>query len=105
MQERTQDDQSAPEAPAPAAPAAATPAFGRSVPQEPKADVDAMPYERAVLAAMTPEQRTAIYVNQIRKILIFFAVLAVVGIITGVILAIVDINAVHQANQGITPGY
>jgi len=52
--------------------------------------VDSMPADRAVLASLTPEQRAAIYLNQIRKMLIFFVVLAAVGIIAGLIIWIAN---------------
>lgn len=38
-----------------------------------------------MLAAMSPEERAAIYLNMIRKSMTFFVVLAIVGIILGVI--------------------
>jgi hypothetical protein len=66
-----------------------------------KSRIDQMPFDRADLAKLTPDQRTAIYANQIRKMLIFFVVLAAVGIIVGIILGIVDINAVHNAQQAV----
>lgn len=65
-----------------------------------KPQIDVMPFERTDLARLTPEQRSAIYLNQIRKMLIFLVILAVVGIVAGVIVGIIDINAVHSAQQG-----
>jgi len=107
MREREQDDQEQSEVPSQAASpvTAATPALGRGVTAPAKVTVDAMPFDAAALAQLTPEQRCAIYLNQIRKMLIFFVVLAAVGLVAGIIIGIVDINAVHQANQGISPGF
>jgi hypothetical protein len=71
-----------------------------------KRPLDVMPFERTDLARFTPEQRCAIYLNSIRKMMIFFVVLATVGIVAGVIIGIIDINAVHSAQQsGGTLGY
>ena len=80
---------------------AQTRAFGRGVPQAQarKAAVDSMPFDRSSIARWTPTERCALYLNQIRKMMIFFVVLAVVGIIAGVILGIVDINTVRNAQQ------
>jgi hypothetical protein len=69
-----------------------------------KKPIDSMPFDRASMANLTPDERSAIYLNQIRKMLIFFVVLAVVGLIAGVILAVVDINAVHAAQQTVGVG-
>lgn len=67
--------------------------------------LDSMPFEKSDLAKLTPDQRSALYLNQIRKMMIFFVVLAAVGIIAGIIIGIVDINAVHAAQQTPTLGY
>lgn len=54
--------------------------------QQPAAPrVDQLPSDPAVLAAMSPEERTAIYLNMIRKMMTFFVVLALVLIVLGVI--------------------
>lgn len=81
------------------APAAATPAPAAAAPAAPVRGPDEMPDNRSLLWSMTPEQRAAIYLNQIRKMLIFFVVLTVLGIIAGVIIGVVDINALHNAQQ------
>jgi hypothetical protein len=85
-----------------------TPALGRGVAQvqQMQIRVDAMPSSLEALARLTPEQRSAIYLNQIRKMMIFFVILAVIGIIAGVILGIVDINTVRNSQQsGVGLGY
>lgn len=88
------------EPPAAASAPAQTPAFGRGVARAPRVvAVDGMPADRSVLARMAPEQRSAIYLNQIRKMMIFFVVLTAIGIVAGVIIGIVDINAVSQTQQ------
>ena len=74
-----------------------TPALGRGVPTPAKVAVDAMPFDRTALAQMSPEQRSAIYLNQIRKMLIFFTVLAVIGVVGGVVIGIAGIAAIHHA--------
>jgi hypothetical protein len=97
MKERETPDTKASE---PAAPEQ-TPPFGRgatSAPAQPqKAAVDTMPFDRSAVALMTPEQRSALYLNQIRKMLIFFTVLTVVGLVTGIIVGIVGIQAIEHA--------
>jgi len=82
-------------------PPAATPAVAAAVPQ--LQGLDKMPYERTALAALTPAERAAIYLNQIRKMMVFFVILTVLGIIAGVIIGIIDINAIHNAQQTQTP--
>lgn len=106
MQERGQDELNEAGVPVPSAVTAATPAFGRGVAQAPKVTVDAMPFNRSTLAGMSPEERAAIYLNQIRKMMIFFTVLAALGILAGIIVGIIGIDAIHQADQGVlTPGF
>lgn len=59
--------------------------------------VDAMPEDNAVLARMTPEERSAVYLNSIRRMLVFFTVLTVIGLIAGVIVGIIGIQAIQHA--------
>jgi hypothetical protein len=59
--------------------------------------VDRMPEDPAVLAQMTPEERAAVYLNSIRKMLVFFTVLTVIGLIAGVIVGIIGIQAIQHA--------
>jgi hypothetical protein len=101
MEERNIEGTEPAQAPVEASAPAQTPAFGRGVApaQSVQITVDAMPQDKAVLARMSPEQRSAIYLNQIRKMMIFFVVFAVIGIIAGVIIGIVDINEVSKATQ------
>jgi hypothetical protein len=71
-----------------------------------KKSVDSMPLDRSTIANLSPAERSAIYLNQIRKMMIFFVVLTVIGIVAGVILGIVDINAIHNSQQSApTLGY
>ena len=99
MQEREQEGATPAQEPAKSAAPVQTPPFGQGVARAPQIQVavDSMPSAVAVLAAKPPEERIAIYLNSIRKMLIFFTVLVVIGIVAGVILAIVDIQAVHSA--------
>lgn len=53
--------------------------------ETPRPQVDQLPSDPAVLAAMSPEERAAIYLNMIRKSMTFFVLLAIAGIILGVI--------------------
>lgn len=85
-----------PPAQTPAQPPAPAPASGRGVAPAQHVSVDAMP-SAEVFARMTPEQRSAIYLNQIRKMLIFFTVLTVIGLVAGVIVGIAGIQAIHHA--------
>lgn len=56
----------------------------RSLPAaQSRASVDAMPADAATLAALSPQERAAIYLNSIRKMMIFFTVLAVVSLGVG----------------------
>lgn len=64
-----------------------------------KSRIDRMPFDRADLANLTPDQRTAIYTNQIRKMMVFFVVLAGAAVLAAVILGILDISAVHSLQQ------
>ncbi|MBR7832796.1 hypothetical protein KDL01_05960 [Actinospica durhamensis] len=45
-----------------------------------KPGIDEFPSDRSQLANLTPEERSAIYLNSIRKSMAFFVFLAVVGI-------------------------
>jgi hypothetical protein len=69
------------------------------------AKVDAMPYDRRKLAELTPEERSAIYLNSIRKMMVFFVVLVVVGIVVGVIMALVGIGAIHGLQTTPSSGF
>ena len=57
--------------------------------------IDTLPLSQEQLAAMTPEERSAVYLNSIRKTLLFLAALAAVGIVVGIVLALVEIGATH----------
>jgi hypothetical protein len=67
--------------------------------------VDTMPFEREHLARLTPEERSAIYLNSIRKSMIFFVVVAVVGIVAAVIMGILVIGAIHSGQTATTSGF
>jgi hypothetical protein len=53
--------------------------------QTPQPIVDQMPSDPAALAAMSPEERSAIYLNMIRKAMSFFVILAIVGVVLGIV--------------------
>ena len=57
--------------------------------------------DRALFAALPAADRAAAYLNSIRKMMLFFVVITVIGIILGVIFTILII---HAANQP-TPTY
>ena len=98
MQER--EDPEPVQEPGEAAPVQ-TPPLGRGVPQvqHTQVSVDSMPVDKAVLARLSAEERIAVYLNSIRKMLIFFTVLAVIGIAAGIIIGIIDIHTVQQSQQ------
>ena len=54
-------------------------------------------------AALPPEARSAVYLRSIRAMLLFFTVLTVLGLIAGVVLALVGIQAVDQSNTTTSP--
>lgn len=96
----TESVPSAPEQPAPM-----TPDRARAIANASRPRIDAYPTD-SILARMTTDERAAVYLASIRRMMIFFVVLAVIGIITGVIIGIIDINAVHQAQQtGVGVGF
>jgi hypothetical protein len=68
----------------------------QSVAPQARASVDAMPADAATLASLSPQERTAIYVNSIRKMMIFFTVLGVLALGVGVVFGIVAIQ--HLTN-------
>jgi hypothetical protein len=72
-----------------------------STPKGNRYTIDQFPENRDQIVFKSTDERIAIYLNSIRKMLIFFVVLAAVGIIVGIILGIVDINAVHNAQQAV----
>lgn len=51
----------------------------------PEPTIDQLPNDPAVLAAMSPEERAAIYLNMIRKSMSFFVLLAIAGVVLGAI--------------------
>lgn len=69
------------------------------------AAVDEMPYDRSALSQLTADERCAVYLNSIRKMLVFFTVLVLLGIIAGVVIGIIDINTLHSVNPSSTNGF
>jgi hypothetical protein len=53
--------------------------------QTPKIAIDEFPADRSTLAAMSPEERSAIYLNSIRKAMSFFVLLALAGVVLGIV--------------------
>ena len=53
--------------------------------QTPKPRIDEFPSDRSQLAAMSPEERAAVYLNSIRRAMSFFVLLAIAGIVLGII--------------------
>jgi hypothetical protein len=51
----------------------------------PKPSIDEFPSDRRQLASMTPEERAAIYLNSIRRAMSFFVLLAIAGVVLGII--------------------
>jgi hypothetical protein len=51
----------------------------------PKPSIDEFPSDRSHLAAMSPEERAAIYLNSIRRAMSFFVLLAIAGVVLGII--------------------
>ena len=52
-----------------------------------------------LLARRSTEERIAIYLYSIRKMMLFFTVITVVGLVLSVVLALVGIHAIVDANQ------
>ena len=67
--------------------------------------IDTMPFEREHLARLTPEERSAIYLNSIRKSMMFFVILAVVGIVAAVVMALMVIGAIHSGQPATSSGF
>ena len=54
--------------------------------------------EWTAFAALPAEARNAVYLRSIRAMLRFFTVLTILGIVAGVVLAILGIHAIDQSN-------
>lgn len=95
--------ESVPSAPEPPAPM--TPERARAIANASRPRIDAYPSD-SILARMTTDERAVVYMASIRRMMIFFVVLAALGIIAEVIIGVIDINAVHQAQQtGVGVGF
>jgi hypothetical protein len=57
----------------------------------------------AAFAALPVEARSAVYLRSIRAMLLFFTVLTILGLIAGVILALVGIHVIDQSNTTTNP--
>lgn len=64
----------------------------QSVVPQMRASVDAMPADAATLAGLSPQERAAIYLNSIRKMMIFFTVLGVLALGVGAVFGIIAIQ-------------
>lgn len=51
----------------------------------PEPSIDEFPSDRSQLAAMSPEERSAIYLNSIRRSMSFFVVLAIASVILAIV--------------------
>ena len=71
-----------------------------SAPKQNRYTIDRFPEDRGQIVYKGAEERIAIYLNSIRKMLAFFVVLAVIAVLAAIILGIMDINAVHALQQG-----
>lgn len=91
----TNSDQDTPNEP----PAAAAGSAVATVVRGQKRSFDEMPYDRSRLALLTPDERCAVYLNSIRKMMIFFTVLTILGLAAGIVIGLVGINAVHSVQQ------
>lgn len=70
-----------------------------STPRALRSRVDRRPrsaQEWAVFAALPAEARSAVYLRSIRAMLRFFTVLTILGLIAGVVLALLGIHAIDQ---------
>lgn len=96
MQERPADQS----APAPVTPPGATKPPG--VTPTPKPSVDKFPKSPAewkAFAALPAVDRSAVYLRSIRAMMLFFTVLTVIGIVAGIVLALVGINAASDTTS------
>lgn len=60
------------------------------------------PAARRAFGALPPEERAAIYLNSMRRMMLFFTVVTVVMFVAGVVLAVVDLailGSIHSAQQ------
>lgn len=55
--------------------------------------------EKAAFAALAAEERSAAYLNSIRKMLIFFVVITVLGLISGAVFGYMEYNAINTLKQ------
>lgn len=70
-----------------------------SAPRAVRSSVDRRPrsaQEWIAFAALTPEARNAVYLRSIRAMLWFFTILTILGLIAGIVLALVGIHALDQ---------
>lgn len=70
-----------------------------SAPRAVRSSVDRRPrsaQDWIVFAALTPEARNAVYLRSIRAMLRFFTVLTILGLVAGIVLALVGIHAIDQ---------
>ncbi|HEV2640784.1 MAG TPA: hypothetical protein VGX23_37045 [Actinocrinis sp.] len=94
--------------PAPFPPPGPAPFHGPAAVPGPVAagSIDRMPRsdrDRALFAAMSASARSAAYLNSIRKMMIFFVVLAITGIVLSIIFFILVIHSADQVTT--TPDY
>lgn len=92
MQEREAESTPGPVTPAGSAPIPPVPKFGPvdRVPKDPE--------EWRAFAKLPAADRSAAYLRSIRAMMLFFTVLTVLGLIAGVVLALIGIHAINQAN-------
>ena len=80
------------------APAAAAPTALPSIDRFPKSAAD-----WAAFATLSAADRSAAYLRSIRSMVLFFTVLAIIGIIISVLLTVLGIHAIDQEQSTLSP--
>jgi hypothetical protein len=71
-------------------------------PKRPPLAADQVPYDaptRKQFEALSAEERAAAYLNSIRRMMVWFVALSVVGIVAAVVVGVMAIAAIHGLHQ------